>query len=73
MEIVAQTLKLFLDVNQIMIFMGMDILYAEDMDNGICLLPYVKVNLDTDLTYLLFYRDLVGSVNIWCRYAYTNF
>ena len=52
MEIAAQTLKLFLDVNQPIIFMDMVILYAEDMENGIYLLLYVKVNLDTDLTYL---------------------
>ena len=48
MEIAVQTLKLFLDVNQIMIFMDMVISYAEDTDNGICLFPYVKVNLDTE-------------------------
>ena len=52
MEIVAQTLKLFLDVNQIMIFMGMVISYAKDLENGICLLLYVKVNLDTE-TWLI--------------------
>ena len=47
MEIAPQTLKLFLDVTQTMIFMDMVISYAEDIENGICLLPYVKVNLDT--------------------------
>ena len=48
MEIAPQTLKLFLDVEQIMIFMDMVILYAEDMENEIYLIPYVKVNLDTE-------------------------
>ena len=47
MEFAPQTLKLFLDVNQTMIFMDMVILYAEDMENGIYLLQHVKVNLDT--------------------------
>ena len=52
MEIAPQTLKLFLDVNQTMIFMDMVISYAEDMENGIYLIPYVKVNVDTE-TWLI--------------------
>ena len=47
MEIAAQTLKLFLDVTQTIIFLDMSIVYAEDMGNGIYLLQHVKVNLDT--------------------------
>ena len=52
MEIAPQTLKLFFDVKQTMIFMDMVISYAEDMENGIYLIPYVKVNLDTE-TWLI--------------------